>query len=76
MDSITLKCINNGGYYLTVGKNYQAEVCTDAPSEFRPGKQVFDYYIINDKGHRHGIEGNLFIRVDELRIKKLDKLGI
>ena len=71
-----LKCIKTGGYYLTVGKNYQADVCLDSPSEFRPGKQVFDYYIVNDKGHRHGIEGNLFIRVDELRIKKLQKLGI
>ena len=71
-----LKCIKTGGYYLTLGKNYEAEVCTDAPSEFRPGKQVFDYYIVNDKGHRHGIEGNLFNRVDELRIKKLNQLGI
>jgi len=71
-----LKCIRTGGYYLTLGKNYEAEVCTDALSEFRPGKQVFDYYIVNDKGHRHGIEGNLFIRVDELRIKKLQRLGI
>jgi hypothetical protein len=48
----------------------------DAPSDFFPGKQVFDYYIINDKGHRHGIESNLFIRVDELRIKKLESLGV
>ena len=71
-----LKCIKTGGYYLTLGKNYEAEVCTDAPSEFRPGKQVFDYYIVNDKGHRRGIEGSLFIRVDELRIKKLQRLGI
>ena len=71
-----LKCIKRGGYYLTIGKNYQAEVCTDAPSEFRPGEQVFDYYIVNDKGHRHGIEGNLFIDVTELRICKLKELGI
>lgn len=70
-----LKCIDRGGYHLTVGKNYQAEICSDAPSDFFPGKQVFDYYIINDKGHRHGIEFNLFIRVDELRIKKLESLG-
>ena len=71
-----LKCIDRGGYHLTVGKNYQAEICLDAPSDFFPGKQVFDYYIVNDKGVRHGIESNLFIRVDELRIKKLESLGV
>lgn len=71
-----LKCINSRGYHLTVGKNYQAEICSDAPSDFFPGKQVFDYYIVNDKGVRHGIESNLFIRVDELRIKKLESLGV
>lgn len=71
-----LKCIKTGGYHLTLGKNYLAEVCIDSPSDFHPGKQVFDYYIVNDKGHRHGIEASLFIRVDELRIKKLQRLGI
>ena len=71
-----LKCINRGGYHLTVGKNYQAEICSDAPSDFFPGKQVFDYYIINDLGHRHGVEGNIFIDLDVIREKKLKELGI
>lgn len=71
-----LKCIKTGDYHLTLGKNYLAEVCTDAPSEINLGSQVFDYYIVNDSGYRHGVEASLFIRVDELRIKKLQRLGI
>ena len=71
-----LKCINKGSYHLTLGKNYQAEVCLDVPSDFFPGKQVFDYYIINDLGHRHGVEGNIFINLDVVRESKLKELGI
>lgn len=71
-----LKCIRQGGYHLTPGKNYQAEVCLDAPSDFFPGKQVFDYYIINDLGHRHGVESNIFIDLDVVRESKLKELGI
>ena len=71
-----LKCIRQGGYHLTPGKNYQAEVCLDAPSDFFPGKQVFDYYIINDLGHRHGVESNIFIDLDLVRESKLKELGI
>ncbi len=48
-------CINRGSYHLTKGKIYSAEICKDAPSEYFPGKQVFDYYVINDRGHRHGV---------------------
>lgn len=69
-----LRCIDKGSYHLTVGNNYQAEVCTDALSEFFPGKQVFDYYIINDRGIKHGVEGNLFIFLDEWRESQLDKI--
>jgi hypothetical protein len=69
-----LKCIDKGSYHLTPGKNYQAELCLDCPSEFFPGKQVFDYYIINDLGHRHGVESNIFIDLDVIRDKKLNKI--
>ena len=71
-----LKCINRGGYHLTIGKIYEAEVCLDAPSEVRPGEQVFDYYIINDKGLRHGVDASLFKDISELREEKLKELGI
>ena len=71
-----LMCIRKSGYHLTVGKIYNAEICDDSPSEFFPGKQVFDYYIINDIGHRHGIEANLFVDIAKVRQDKLDELGI
>lgn len=63
-----LRCINNGGYYLTVGKDYHAVACS--------AKQVFDYYITNDKGHYHGVNKELFVPVSELRDLKLRRLGI
>lgn len=71
-----LKCISNGGYYLTIDKIYEAEVCLDSPSEVRPGEQVFDYYIINDKGIRHGVQASLFKNISEIRDMKLRELGI
>ena len=71
-----LKCINRGGYHLTIGKIYEAEVCLDAPSELRLGEGVFDYYITNDKGIRHGIEASLFKNISEIREEKLNELGI
>ena len=40
-------CVNRGSYHLTKGKIYSADICSDAPSEYFPGKQVFDYYVIN-----------------------------
>ncbi len=71
-----LMCIDKGSYHLTKGKIYSAEICKDAPSEFKPGKQVFDYYIINDKGVRHGVEKELFIDIVKIRQDKLKELGI
>jgi hypothetical protein len=71
-----LKCINIGGYHLTIDKIYEAEICLDAPSEVRPGEQVFDYYIINDKGIRHGVQASFFKNISEIREEKLNELGI
>ena len=71
-----LKCINHDYYHLTVNKLYKAELCLDSPSEFNPNKQVFAYYIINDLGFRHGVEGDLFINISEHRDKQLNKLGL
>jgi len=71
-----LMCIDKGSYHLTKGKIYSAEICKDSPSEFKPGKQVFDYYIINDKGVRHGVEKELFIDIVKIRQDKLKELGI
>ena len=71
-----LMCINTGGYHLTEGKIYSAQICKDAPSDFFRGKQVFDYYITNDIGIRHGIEKELFIDISKIREDKLNELGI
>jgi hypothetical protein len=69
-------CIDRGSYHLTKGNIYSAEICIDCPSEFNPFKQVFDYYIINDKGVRHGVEKELFIDIVKIRQDKLKELGI
>jgi hypothetical protein len=73
---MTLMCIGEGRYHLTKGKIYNAEFCLDCPSEVNPGKQVFDYYIVNDKGVRHGINKELFIDIVKVREDKLNELGI
>ncbi len=71
-----LMCIDKGSYHLTKGKIYSAEVCNDRPSEFFTGKQVFDYYIVNDRGVRHGVEKELFVDIVKIRKDKLKELGI
>lgn len=71
-----LMCIDKGSYHLTKGKIYSAEICNDTPSEFNPGKQVFDYYIIDDKGVGHGVEEGLFIDIVKIRQDKLKEIGI
>jgi len=71
-----LMCIRRGGYHLTKGKIYNAEICDDSPSDFFPGKQVFDYYIVNDKGVRHGVNKEIFIDIVKVRQDKLNELGI
>jgi hypothetical protein len=71
-----LMCIDKGPYHLTKGKIYSAEICTDCPSEFFPGEQVFDYYIVNDRGYRHGVEKGLFVDIVKIREMKLNDLGI
>jgi hypothetical protein len=73
---IYLKCLNSGSYHLTPGRIYEAKICDDCPSEFQKDKMVFDYYIINDKGVKHGVEKSLFINITDLRNDKLNELGI
>ena len=61
-----LMCIGEGGYHITKGKIYNAEVCLD----------FFDYYIVNDIGVRHGINKELFVDIVKAREDKLNELGI
>ena len=64
-----VKCIKTSGYILTVGKIYDVESYTN---------KIFgeEYYIINDVGTEHTVEKYLFIDIDTLRNKKLERLGI
>jgi hypothetical protein len=62
-----VKCIDKGSYHLTVGKNYFVE---------KYDNNIFHYWIINDIGHKHGVEKELFIDVQKMRIEKLKKIGI
>jgi hypothetical protein len=68
-----LKCINTGGYHLTLNKVYNAELYNMFNFE---GKKVFDYYIINDIGIRHGVKSSLFMNISEHRYEILKQLGI
>ncbi len=64
-----VKCIKTSGYILTVGKIYDVELYTN---------KIFgeEYYIINDVSTEHTVEKYLFIDLDTLRNKKLERLGI
>ena len=70
-----VKCINSkSGYHLTIDKIYNVEICTSPISPITK-KPIFDYYVTNDLGHKHGIENNPFIDISELRENKLKDLG-
>lgn len=61
-------CLRSSGYHLTEGKIYDVSLYTDSP--------VFSYYVVNDIGYSHGVEGNIFKSLDEVREQKLKELGI
>lgn len=71
-----LKCINTGGYHLTLNKIYETEICLDTKTFEQPLPASSDYYITNDIGIRHGLEKSLFINISEMREEKLKELGI
>lgn len=66
-----LLCIKESGYFLTPGKIYDVEVVVD-PSD----RDLFTYWVFNDKGVRHGVEGLFFVELSKVRNEKLEKLGI
>jgi hypothetical protein len=61
-------CLRSSGYHLTEGKIYDVTLYKESP--------LFSYYIINDIGHRHAVEGDIFQSLDEVRELKLKELGI
>jgi hypothetical protein len=70
-----MMCIDKGSYHLTEGKIYDLVQLFKDIDDLCP-VQLFDYYVTNDKGYEHYIEGNLFIDLDVFREKKLNELGI
>lgn len=82
-----VKCINDGGYHLTPGKLYFArpldsdelskiETFYDNLSWSSEKAKLFRWNIVNDIGHEHHVEENLFVPIDLIRQEKLNKLGI
>lgn len=68
-----MMCIDKGSYHLTEGKIYDlVQLCKDSDD----ASKLFDYYVTNDIGNEHYVEGNLFIDLDVVREKKLNELGI
>jgi hypothetical protein len=62
-------CIDNSSYHLTLGGVYDAEPISDEKYE-----HLFNWWIHNDRGYRHMVEGNLFKPLSYFRDKKLKKL--
>jgi hypothetical protein len=67
-----MMCIDKGSYHLTEGKIYDLKRL----SKDSDAGKLFDYYVTNDIGHEHYIEGNLFIDLDVVREEKLNELGV
>ncbi len=70
---ITIKCINTGGYYLTLNKIYQATLSRE-DSELVPNQKIISYKLINDKGVEFYSERENFITIDNWRNKQIDKI--
>jgi hypothetical protein len=70
---ITIKCINTGGYHLTLNKIYQATLSKE-DSELIPNHQIISYKLINDKGVEFYSEKENFITINEWRNKQIDKI--
>jgi phosphomevalonate kinase len=70
---ITIKCINTGGYYLTLNKIYQA-ILSKEDSKLIPNHQIISYKLINDKGVEFYSETSNFIEIKKWRENQLNKI--
>jgi hypothetical protein len=61
-------CINTSRYHLTFGKKYQVE-----PAD---PDSLCDFWIVNDRGYKHLVEGSLFVYLEDVRAGRLRLLGI
>ena len=59
-----VKCIDDKGWYLTIGKIYEVIQLNGND----------DYIIINDKGEKLWYEKEYFISLSEIRNEKINKL--
>jgi hypothetical protein len=70
---ITIKCINTGGYHITLNKIYQAKI-VEQVSKLMPNHQIISYELINDKGVNFYSETSNFIEINKWRENQLNKI--
>ena len=77
MTKIKIKCINKGGYHLTLNKIYLAtkvEITNTLISKLIPNHTILSYQLINDKGVEFYSEIENFITIDKWRESQLSKI--
>lgn len=72
-------CKDKGSYHLTIGKiyevsNYQYGDMIVNQKRMVPINKPFKYLVTNDIGYKHGVEGNLFIKLSEYRNSKINQI--
>jgi hypothetical protein len=75
INKIKIKCINTGGYHLTLNKIYLATK-VETVSELIPFKIILSYKLINDKGIEFYSEMDNFMPIFIWRESQLNKIGI
>jgi hypothetical protein len=72
-NKIKIKCINTGGYHLTLNKIYLATK-VEMASKLTPYHTILSYELINDKGVKFYSEMENFITIDKWRESQLSKI--
>ncbi len=70
---ITIKCINTGGYHLTLNKIYKGKIVKQY-SKLIPNHQIISYKLVNDKGVEFYSETSNFIEIKKWRENQLNKI--
>lgn len=72
-NKIKIKCINTGGYHLTLNKIYLA-TRVETGSKITHNHTIISYKLINDKGVEFYSEIENFITIDKWRESQLNKI--
>jgi hypothetical protein len=72
-NKIKIKCINTGGYHLTLNKIYLATK-VEMASKITPNHTILSYQLINDKGVKFYSEIENFITINKWRESQLSKI--